>query len=57
VIAIEPVSGEPGWDEIASGELIHVGPLLEVDRQGIVAGSPEHPMVPRDLMAKARPFA
>ncbi len=45
VIASERISDEPGWDEIRSGELIHVGPDLQVDRDTIIEGPPRHPMV------------
>lgn len=45
VIASEQISEEPGWEEISSGELVHVGPDLEVDRETIVSGPPRHPMV------------
>jgi predicted glutamine amidotransferase len=45
VIASERISDEPGWEEIHSGELIHVGPDLEVDRETIVSGRPAHAMV------------
>ena len=45
VIASERISEEAGWEEVDSGELIHVGPELEVDRELIVSGPPAHPMV------------
>lgn len=45
VIASERISDEPGWEEIHPGELVHVGPDLEVDRETIVSGPPAHPMV------------
>jgi predicted glutamine amidotransferase len=45
VIASERISDEPGWEEIEPGELVHVGPDLEVDRETIVSGPPAHPMV------------
>ncbi|HTR74134.1 MAG TPA: class II glutamine amidotransferase [Solirubrobacterales bacterium] len=45
VISSEQISEEPGWEEIESGELIHIGPDLEVDRETIVDGPPRHPMV------------
>jgi predicted glutamine amidotransferase len=45
VIASERISDEPGWGEIHPGELVHVGPDLEVDRETIVSGPPAHPMV------------
>jgi hypothetical protein len=45
VIASERISGEPGWEEIHPGELVHVGPDLEVDRETIISGPPVHPMI------------
>jgi glutamine amidotransferase len=45
VIASERISDEPGWEEIQPGELIHVGPDLNVDREMILSGPPAHPMV------------
>ncbi len=45
VIASERISGEEGWQEIAIGELVHIGPDLEVDREVIVDAPPAHPMV------------
>ncbi len=45
VIASEPISDEEGWDEIAVGELVHIGPDLEVDREIIVDVPPAHPMI------------
>lgn len=45
VIASERISDEPGWEEIQPGELVHVGPNLNVDREPIVSGPPAHPMV------------
>lgn len=45
VISSEQISNEPGWEEIASGELVHVGEDLVVDREMIVSGPPRHAMV------------
>jgi predicted glutamine amidotransferase len=45
VIASERISDEAGWEEIHAGELVHVGPDLEVDRETIMSGPPAHPMV------------
>jgi predicted glutamine amidotransferase len=45
VIASERISDEPGWEEIQPGELIHVGPDLNVDRETILSGPPARPMV------------
>jgi glutamine amidotransferase len=45
VIASEQISEEPGWEEIGSGELVHIGPDLKVDRETIVTGPPRRPML------------
>jgi len=45
VIASERISDEPGWEEIQPGELIHVGPDLNVDRETILSGPPARPIV------------
>jgi glutamine amidotransferase len=57
VIASEQISDEPGWEEIASGELIHIGPDLEVDRETIVSGPPRHQMVLSDRAVKSQSYA
>jgi predicted glutamine amidotransferase len=56
VIASEQISDEPGWEEIASGELVHVGPDLQVDRETIVSGPPRHPMVLKGRAEKAQSY-
>jgi glutamine amidotransferase len=33
-----------GWDEIASGELLHIGPELEVHREVILDEPPRRPL-------------
>lgn len=45
IIASERISDEPGWEEVKPGELIHIGPGLEVDREIIVEGPPKHELV------------
>jgi hypothetical protein len=45
VIASEPMDEDPGWLEIASGELVHVGPDLRVDRELVLPDAPPKPMV------------
>jgi glutamine amidotransferase len=45
VIASERISDEPGWEEIHPGELVHVGPDLEVEREIIISQPPAYPMV------------
>jgi predicted glutamine amidotransferase len=57
VIASERISDEPGWEEIGSGELVHVGPDLQVDRQTIVEGPPRHPMVLRGQAEKSQAYS
>jgi predicted glutamine amidotransferase len=36
VVASEPMDEDLGWEELASGELLHVGPDLELDRELIL---------------------
>jgi glutamine amidotransferase len=57
VIASERISGEPPWEEIGSGELVHVGPDLRVDRETIVAEPPRHPMVLSNRAVKSQSYA
>ena len=45
VIASEPMDADPGWREVGVGELVHVAPDLEVDRQTLLSGPPRHQMV------------
>jgi glutamine amidotransferase len=45
LIASEPMDADPGWREVGVGELVHVGPDLEVDRQMLLSGPPRHQMV------------
>lgn len=54
VIASERISDEPGWEAVKSGELIHIGPDLNVDREIIVEGPPKHPMVLSGLASKSQ---
>ncbi|MEZ5078654.1 MAG: class II glutamine amidotransferase [Solirubrobacterales bacterium] len=57
VIASEAIGEEPGWEEISVGELVHVGPDLEVDRETIVSGPPRHPMVLRGRAKQSQSHA
>jgi glutamine amidotransferase len=45
VIASEPMDEDPGWTEIAPGELVHVGPDLAVTRELVLPEAPARPMV------------
>lgn len=57
VVASEQISEEPGWEEIGSGELVHIGPDLAVDRETIVSGPPRHPMVLSSEAEKTQSYA
>ena len=56
VFASEQISDEPGWEELGSGELVHVGPDMRVDRETIVTGPPRRPMVLPDYAVKSQSF-
>jgi predicted glutamine amidotransferase len=45
IIASERMDADPGWQDVGVGELIHVGPELELDRQTLLTEPPRHPMV------------
>ena len=55
-IASEKISEESGWEEVESGELLHVGPDLVVERETIVSGPPRHPMVLSQRAKKSQSF-
>lgn len=44
VVASEPMDESLGWEEIASGELVHIGPDLEVDREIVLRDPPHKPL-------------
>lgn len=44
VVASEPMDEDLGWDALASGELLHVGPDLEVHREVILDEPPRKPL-------------
>lgn len=45
VIASERMDADPGWEAVAAGELVHVGPDLRVDRETLLTEPPRHQMV------------
>ena len=45
VVASEPMDEDPGWQPIASGELVRIGADLSVTRELILPDPPRHPMV------------
>lgn len=57
VFSSEKISDEPGWEHIESGELVHVGPDLVVDRETIVEGPPHHQMVLGHHAEKSQSYA
>ncbi len=44
VAASEPMDEDLGWEEITPGELVHIGPDLEVDREIILDEPPHKPL-------------
>jgi glutamine amidotransferase len=56
VIASERMDTDPGWQEVGVGELIHVGPDLEVDRETLLSGPPRHPMVLSEEAAQSQVY-
>jgi predicted glutamine amidotransferase len=53
VIASEPMDEDPGWDELASGELVHAAPDLAVTRHRVLTDPPAHPLTLADLDPRA----
>jgi glutamine amidotransferase len=53
-IASEPMDEDPGWRPLQAGELIHVGPGLEVASKRILDGPPAKPLTLADLTGRAR---
>ena len=54
VIASERMDDDPGWQEVGAGELVHVGPELEVRRKTIIDGPPAKPMQLRGRATKSQ---
>jgi predicted glutamine amidotransferase len=44
VVASEPMDEDLGWEEIASGELVHIGPELDLHREVILDEPPAKPL-------------
>jgi predicted glutamine amidotransferase len=45
VIASERMDSDPGWEPVGVGELVHIGPSLEVERETLLTEPPRHQMV------------
>ena len=54
VVASERMDNDPGWRELRSGELLHVGPELETETTLAIAGPPAHVLTPAQLDDRAR---
>jgi predicted glutamine amidotransferase len=44
VVASEPMDEDRSWEEVASGELVHIGPDLDVRREIILDEPPQKPL-------------
>lgn len=56
IVASEKMDAEPGWEPIESGELVHIGPDMSIDREIIVTGPPKHQMVLQAHEAASQSF-
>ena len=54
VVATERMDEDPGWQSLASGELLHVGPRHEVSRTKIAEHEPRHRLTLEDLTGRAK---
>lgn len=53
VVATEQMDEDPDWESLCPGELLHVGPRLEVSRTMILDRPPAHPLTLDDLTGRA----
>lgn len=53
VLASERMDEDPGWRELGSGQLLHVGPRLKVSTTTVLATPPAHPITLADLDPRA----
>lgn len=53
VVATEQMDEDPGWEPLCPGELLHVGPHLEVSRTVILDRPPAHRLTLDDLSGHA----
>ena len=54
IVASEPMDEDLGWEELASGELLHVGPDLELHREIILDEPPRKPLSLRGRAADSQ---
>ncbi len=53
VVATEPMDDDPGWTELRSGELVHVGPDLKVSTELVIDHAPAQTLTLADLDPRA----
>jgi predicted glutamine amidotransferase len=53
VVATEPMDDDRGWRALRSGELLHVGPGLQVTVTSVIDRPPAHPLSIADLTGRA----
>ncbi len=53
VVATERMDDDPGWEQLGSGELLHVDGALNVTRTQILGGPPAHPISLAELEGHA----
>jgi predicted glutamine amidotransferase len=53
IVATEPMDDDPGWRELQSGELLHVGADLGVTVTTVIERSPAHPLTVAELTGRA----
>jgi len=54
VVASEVMDDDPGWRPLRPGELLHVGPRLEVSSRILLDSPPAHPLRLADLPGRAQ---
>jgi glutamine amidotransferase len=53
VVASEPLDDDPGWRDLAPGELLHAGPDLAVTSTIVLREPPRHALTLEDLQPSA----
>ena len=56
LVSSEQMDDSGAWEEVRPGELIHVGPDLELEREVVVDGPPAHQMVLKGTAAKSQAY-
>ena len=54
VVASEVMDADPAWRPLSSGELVHIGPTLEVQSRIVLDRPPARPLRLEDLAPHAR---